>query len=65
MPPNVAVIPTYRPDQGLKCLIGELRDNGDDPVAVIDDGSGPEFSEPFAAVAGMPGVTVILSAGKN
>jgi len=54
----VILIPAYRPERRLVDLVQELTDAGA-RVVVVDDGSGPEFAELFAALRRV-GDTVIL-----
>jgi glycosyltransferase involved in cell wall biosynthesis len=62
MPATVIVIPAYKPTHGLIALARDLRDRGNCPIIVVDDGSGPTFSNLFKDVSRVPGVTVISNA---
>ncbi|MFR1472170.1 hypothetical protein [Actinomyces urogenitalis] len=49
-PRLVVLIPAYKPDNRLTVLVSTLRrDLGGCQVLVVDDGSGPEYSEVFDA----------------
>ena len=52
------LIPAYEPDERLLELIGKLREATDDPIVVVDDGSGPEYRERFRN-AGRLGCTIL------
>ena len=60
------LIPAYEPDRRLVDLCAELRRHGL-TVVVVDDGSGPDFAEVFAAAAslGCPLVTSPRNHGKG
>ncbi|HEU0123617.1 MAG TPA: GtrA family protein [Bryobacteraceae bacterium] len=60
---NVCIlIPAYHPGPELLPLVEELAVAGYRAIVVVDDGSGPSFSRLFAAVAAVPGVTLLRHA---
>lgn len=62
MPRAAALIPAYRPGVALVRLAEALSDRGFAPVVVVDDGSGPAFSEIFARISMVEGVRVLRHA---
>jgi glycosyltransferase involved in cell wall biosynthesis len=57
----IVLIPAYEPDERLVTLVRSLRERSPESavsVVVVDDGSGPEYAQVFAA-ASMPGVDVL------
>lgn len=54
-----ALIPAYKPSDGLRDIVGELRETGCETVVVVDDGSGAEFSALFTDIAAMSGVDLV------
>ena len=55
------VIPAYRPSAGLIDVVRQLSAKGR-PIVVVDDGSGPDFRDTFAAVAAFPDVQLLRHA---
>ena len=55
------VIPAYRPSAGLVDLVRALAGRLG-PIVIVDDGSGPEFAETFAAAGAFPGVQLLRHA---
>ena len=43
---RIAVIPAYEPDRRMIDLVNEAWENGFQ-ILIVDDGSGPEYSELF------------------
>jgi glycosyltransferase involved in cell wall biosynthesis len=56
------LIPAYKPTDALVRLVDRLSAMPFRAVVVVDDGSGPAFEARFAAVAGMPRVSVLRHA---
>mgnify|MGYP000962584279 CR=1 FL=1 len=54
----VILVPSYEPDTRLLVLVDALVAATDDPVVVVDDGSGAAYADLFAKVA-MAGATVL------
>lgn len=52
------LIPSYEPDERLIALIRDLKEVSDDPILVVDDGSGDDYSDIFNA-AKQEGCTVL------
>ncbi|MDM7832553.1 bifunctional glycosyltransferase family 2/GtrA family protein [Cellulomonas edaphi] len=56
----IVLVPAYEPDERLVALVRRLRDERPElPVVVVDDGSGPEYRQVFAAVVDA-GATVLV-----
>jgi glycosyltransferase involved in cell wall biosynthesis len=62
MPCAVALIPAYRPGASLIGLVESLAERGFASVVVVDDGSGPPYSEIFSRLTAMDGVRVLRHA---
>lgn len=60
--PFVVLIPAYRPSASLLEVVLGLSQRAVPAIVVVDDGSGPEYRDVFAAVAAVPGVQVIRHA---
>lgn len=56
------LIPAYKPAETLVPLVERLSVTGFSAIVVVDDGSGPEFRELFAALARIAGVSVVRHA---
>ena len=62
MPTIVFLFPSYQPT-ALSCeLLEELRKVDPSPIVVVDDGSGPAYSELFQRAARLPGTVVLTNA---
>ncbi|MFA5161745.1 MAG: glycosyltransferase family 2 protein [Elusimicrobiales bacterium] len=48
-----ALIPAYRPPDGLAALARTLREGGFKRIIIVDDGSGPEYEGIFSELRGM------------
>jgi glycosyltransferase involved in cell wall biosynthesis len=58
----VVLIPAYRPDGALAAAVETIAAGGIPAIIVVDDGSGPEFSEVFERVSAIEKVTVLRHA---
>ena len=52
------LIPAYKPDNKIVDLVGQLYSAGFDDIIIVDDGSGPEYSDIFSR-AGKLGCTIL------
>jgi len=60
MPPSVPIlIPAYQPGEMLARVTGELARLSENPIVVVDDGSGPEFAEVFRGIEASGRVHVV------
>ncbi|GFK92956.1 hypothetical protein NNJEOMEG_00784 [Fundidesulfovibrio magnetotacticus] len=63
MPQLIALIPAYKPSPEVVRIASELAASGlFGEVVAVDDGSGPESSAIFDALAALPGVTLLRHA---
>ena len=58
------VIPAYRPTGSLVDVVRALVEKSFSHIVVVDDGSGPDFSDVFTRVAAVPGVELLRHAAK-
>jgi glycosyltransferase involved in cell wall biosynthesis len=56
------VIPAYCPSAGMVDLVRNLAARQIPAIIVVDDGSGPEFADTFAAAAALPNVQLLRHA---
>src|SRR5262245_1970976 len=56
------LIPAYKPSSSLVGVVRALSDQAARAIVVVDDGSGPEYSEIFAAVAAFAGGQLVRHA---
>ena len=57
----VVIIPSYFPDERLKNLVKEIRENLNYPIIIVDDGSGIEYKEIFQSILNFRDLFVIHS----
>jgi len=57
----VIAIPAYKPDTALVSLVHDLRRIGFPQIILVDDGSGPSYSNIFGALTELEGVSVLVS----
>jgi glycosyltransferase involved in cell wall biosynthesis len=62
MPTTVFLIPSYQPSVFLCELLEELREVDRSPIVVVDDGSGPDYSELFQRANRVPDTVVLTNA---
>ena len=62
MPTTVILIPAYQPTPLFCGLLEELRKVDGSPIVVVDDGSGPAYSELFQRAARVPDTVVLTNA---
>jgi len=56
------LIPAYRPEDPLVELVGTLAKLHAGPIIVVDDGSGPEFTDRFSEIERITGVHLVRNA---
>src|SRR6266404_9055465 len=56
------LIPAYRPEDPLVELVGTLAQSHAGPIIVVDDGSGPEFTDRFCEIERIAGVHLVRNA---
>jgi putative flippase GtrA len=58
----IFLIPSYQPTPALCELLEELREKDPTPIVLVDDGSGPAYSELFQRAGRVPGTAVLTNA---
>lgn len=53
------IIPAYKPDENLPSVIEGLKETGFTDFIIVNDGSGPDYSEIFENVGNIPGCTLL------
>lgn len=62
MPTTIFLFPSYQPTALFCELLEQLRKMDPSPIVVVDDGSGPAYSELFQRAARVPGTVVLTNA---